>query len=381
MLQAETLLAPKRESEAATRALEQLEALLKTPEPQTTLVLVAATLDKRSRMYKLLPKHATLVECGALEDSADAERWVRTRVAAAGRRRSSRRAARLIAQRAGTDVKRLRGDVDRLLLYALGQKTITVDDVREVVGPAALQDDWAMTNAIEAGQAAEALRQLALMLDAGAPAEKILGQLGWLVRTKFPALAPATLRPRDRGAVPHRPGPQAIGRRSARAARAAVVELCAGKRARRRVRRPRRSTRPLWTRRGDAGRQPRLVAAGGVAVNDALARHLVDERDRLFQRRFGARQIVAVDRGADALERVAQARAELAIALAVLQTLSMRFERGCVRSHVITTSGTPNHSTMALSDRALRPHLRAPAALHRGRRPVVQRRRAARSSA
>ena len=63
-------------------------------------------------------------------------------------------------------------------------------------GPAALQDDWAMTNAIEAGQAAEALRQLALMLDAGAPAEKILGQLGWLVRTKFPALAPARRRGR-----------------------------------------------------------------------------------------------------------------------------------------------------------------------------------------
>ena len=48
-------------------------------------------------------------------------------------------------------MKRLRNDVDRLLLYALGQKTITVDDVREIVGPAALQDDWAMTNAIEAG--------------------------------------------------------------------------------------------------------------------------------------------------------------------------------------------------------------------------------------
>ncbi len=41
VLQAETLLAPKRESEAATRALEQLEALFKAPEPQTTLVLVA----------------------------------------------------------------------------------------------------------------------------------------------------------------------------------------------------------------------------------------------------------------------------------------------------------------------------------------------------
>ena len=48
------LLAPKRESEAATRALDELEELLKRPEPQTTLVLVAGTLDKRSRMYKLL---------------------------------------------------------------------------------------------------------------------------------------------------------------------------------------------------------------------------------------------------------------------------------------------------------------------------------------
>src|SRR5205809_4946257 len=37
VLQAETLLAPKRESDAATRALEQLEALFKEPEAQTTL--------------------------------------------------------------------------------------------------------------------------------------------------------------------------------------------------------------------------------------------------------------------------------------------------------------------------------------------------------
>src|SRR5438067_13697791 len=38
--QAETLLAPKRESDAATRAMDQLELLFKHPETQTTLVLV-----------------------------------------------------------------------------------------------------------------------------------------------------------------------------------------------------------------------------------------------------------------------------------------------------------------------------------------------------
>ena len=140
--------------------------------------------------------------------------------------------ARALAARAGFperprndgktgDLKRLRGDVDRLLLYAFGQKKISMDDVREVAGPAALQDDWAMPNAIEAGQGGEALRQLALMFDAGAPPEKILGQLGWLVRAKFPQVAPRRASRRHRGAVPDGSRPQAVGRRSARPARAA----------------------------------------------------------------------------------------------------------------------------------------------------------------
>lgn len=194
VLQAQSLLVPKRESEAATRALEELEDLLKNPDAQTTLVLVAGTLDKRSRIYKLLAKVATLVECGVLESVDDAARWVVNRVSAAAMKIEPA-GARMLAERCGTDVKRLRNDVDRLLLYALGQKQITLDDVREVVGPAALQDDWAMANAIEAGDGRTALRQLALMLDAGAAPEQIMGQLGWLVRTKFPFQVPAMLRP------------------------------------------------------------------------------------------------------------------------------------------------------------------------------------------
>jgi DNA polymerase III subunit delta len=229
VMQAETLLTPKRESEAAARALEQLEELFKSPDPQTTLVLVATALDRRGKMFKALQRHATIVECGVVADLADAERFVRTRVAAAGAAIEPA-AARLVAQRAGTDVRRLRADIERLMLYALGQKQITVDDVREVTGPAALQDDWAMTNAIEAGQAGEALKQLALMLDAGAPPEKILGQLGWVVRAKFPGIAPASVRPSveavfrtDQDLKSSAGDPRVLLERL-------VVELCAGKR-------------------------------------------------------------------------------------------------------------------------------------------------------
>jgi DNA polymerase-3 subunit delta len=123
----------------------------------------------------------------------DAERWVRNRVAAAGIQIEPA-AARLMAERDWTDIMRLRNDVDRLLLYAMGQQTITLQDARQIAGAAMLEDVWGMTNAIEAGNAAEALRQLALMLDAGEAPEKILGQLGWVVRAKFPAVAPASLR-------------------------------------------------------------------------------------------------------------------------------------------------------------------------------------------
>jgi len=130
------------------------------------------------------------------------------------------------------DVKRLRGEVDRLLLYTLGQKKISMDDVRDVAGPAALQDDWAMANAIEDGKAPEALRQLALMLESGAAPEQILGQLGWLVRAKFPQAAPDSLS----GAVDSLFRTDHDLKRSGGDPRVLlerlVVELCAGKRAR-----------------------------------------------------------------------------------------------------------------------------------------------------
>ena len=242
VFQAEHMLAPKRESDAAARALDQLIALVDAPDPQTTLVFVAAPLDRRTRVFRALAKSAVVVDCGAPEDVAAAVRWVHARLAAAGVEidPAGARAMAVLAgfpERPRTDgrtgnVKRLRGEIDRLLLYALGQKRVTLDDVRDVAGPAALQDDWAMTNAIEGGQAGEALRQLALIFDAGAVPEKVLGQIAWLVRSKFPQIAPADVA----GAV------DAVFRTDVDLKRSAgdprvllerlVVELCATKRAR-----------------------------------------------------------------------------------------------------------------------------------------------------
>jgi DNA polymerase-3 subunit delta len=185
VLQAERVLTPKSESEAAERDLQLVESYIKAPEPHTAIVFVAGDLDRRRRLPALLLRAATVVECEGIESAANAEAWIRARAAQAGVTVQPG-AIRLLASLAGTDIGRLRADMERLLLYAAGQKFVTAADVREVVGPATAEGGWALANAIEAGDAPGALRELALLLDAGAVPYMLLGQLAWLARTKTP---------------------------------------------------------------------------------------------------------------------------------------------------------------------------------------------------
>lgn len=214
VLRAERLLKPKRrgrgpagesdEREEATEAPSDVDVLIdyvQNPERSTTLVLAAADIDATRRLGKALKRHATIVECRGLLTGLDprypdlreamrrSEQIVRRAAAEAGQTIEPA-AVRLLAQRAGVDIIRLRGDLDRLMLYGAGKPGITLADARDVVSPETAQDDWAVTNAIQQRNAREALRQLALALDAGAIPYMILGQLAWFVRDKLSNVDP-----------------------------------------------------------------------------------------------------------------------------------------------------------------------------------------------
>jgi DNA polymerase III subunit delta len=186
LLHADRLLMPKRETDATNRDLDVLEAYIRAPVDTSCLILVAETLDRRRSLTKLLLTKAAVVECVGPIDVAEATRWVRDRVADEGMSIDPR-AAKLVAERTGPDIRRLRADVGRLVLYAANKQNIDAEDVLQVVGAATAQDDWAVTRAIERRAPAEALRELALLMDAGAVPYMILGQLAWFVRTKTPA--------------------------------------------------------------------------------------------------------------------------------------------------------------------------------------------------
>ncbi len=180
VLRAEHLLMPKRESEKTKRELDDFLAFVQAPEAHASVVLVASKLDKRTSITKLLLKCATVIECEGIRDANAAASWIREE-ADSHHVKFDGAAVRLLAQRVGGDIARMRADFDRLLLYTSGQEQIHVDDVKAVVGDADLQDDWAVADAIKHRRTDVALRELALAFDAGKPKEMILGQLRFIV--------------------------------------------------------------------------------------------------------------------------------------------------------------------------------------------------------
>ena len=178
VFEAEKLFIPKRESKAADEELQRLEEFLDAP---------AASHDDRLPLW--CARHAP--PCGQAADEQGAGGQLRchrearpTRSAGSrfGRRAKGstsipRRRARSWREQGSTSCECGR-DSSALSLYAMGQPTITPDDVRQAVaaGPEA-HADFGIANAIQRNDVREALREVGRSLDAGMVPFFILGQL------------------------------------------------------------------------------------------------------------------------------------------------------------------------------------------------------------
>jgi DNA polymerase III delta subunit len=182
-----------------------LESYVDKPSPSSVLVICAAGIDRTRRLTKKLLDKAACVEFGGLamananaNEKRDARREVAAQLqrefAAAGRTVDPA-ALEMIVDRAGGDINKLRGDVERLVLYTEGQKSITRADVDEVVTVETDVDDWAVINAIGDGDAARALRETGHRFDRGDSPFALVGQLRWWVATRLSAASPERVRP------------------------------------------------------------------------------------------------------------------------------------------------------------------------------------------
>jgi DNA polymerase-3 subunit delta len=217
VLRAERLLKPKRasrtleasddgeevEAEAAIDAAP-LEDFIANPTTFSTVVFVATDVDRTRRLTKRLLERAQVAFFGGIAADHPAER---AQARSAGinlvndeLRREGRAidpaAAALLVDRAGGDISKLRGDLERLRLFTDGRPRVTKDDVLEVVAESVgVVDDWAVVNAIADGDAARALADLDRRLDRGDSVHQIVGQLRWWVSQRLAPADPSRVKP------------------------------------------------------------------------------------------------------------------------------------------------------------------------------------------
>jgi DNA polymerase III delta subunit len=217
VLRAERFLKPKRASKAGDEDgrpdegesseaadLAPLEAYVDTPVPSTTLLFVATDVDRSRRLTKRLLEKASVTEFAGLSaDGPAGRRDARAAVfeqigreLAAQDRALDPRVLGVLVDRAGGDINRLRGDIERLLLYTEGQARISREDIDEIVtANVTVEDEWAVVNAIAAGDTARALREAAVRLDRGDSPHALVGQLRWWVSARLAEADADRVRP------------------------------------------------------------------------------------------------------------------------------------------------------------------------------------------
>jgi DNA polymerase III subunit delta len=190
--EADRLLAPKRargEEDAPPEAepgktakrgatpAEELEAYVENPEPMTTLVFVAGSLDANRRIVKLLRKHADVVDCGTLRDAREAALWITKRLEKDELTIEPKAIGQLLVA-TGLTLGRIRAEIEKLILYAAGESTITPAHVRDVVLPQEESEGtFALMEAVQNANAPRALREISALIDGGIQPFVILGQL------------------------------------------------------------------------------------------------------------------------------------------------------------------------------------------------------------
>jgi DNA polymerase-3 subunit delta len=187
------------------------------PAEGATVLLVASGADRRAPGLRVVP------ESDQVEVRAPAGRavvgWLRERARAAGVDLAPD-AAQALVELVGEDLTRLAAEIEKASLYAAGERRVSEEDVRALAGETRTRQYWELTQALEEGRRADALRLASQLLGAG---DEPLILLAWIVgylrdlwRVLPAATAGAELREVARALTRRRPD-WAVERLAARA--------------------------------------------------------------------------------------------------------------------------------------------------------------------
>ncbi len=170
-----------RNADALKGEGDELEGYLADPDPDVTLVFVAAKPDKRRGSWKRLLDRAEVVPADPLKGRA-----IRGYVADEVRRRGlplAEDALTELIEQVGQDLRRLMGELDKLEAFTADRKgRVSADDVSSLLGRGIGQPLYRIGDAFSTRRAGEALALLEVVLDDGEPPLKVLSNLHYATR-------------------------------------------------------------------------------------------------------------------------------------------------------------------------------------------------------
>lgn len=150
--------------------LEKLGRYIKDPSPSTCLILAADKVDMRKGIFQALKGAAVQFE-PLYENQIPS--WIKKEAESKGKNIAPD-AAQYLAEAVGSDLLRLRNELEKVALYTGDRKEITVKDVEAVSTRSKLESVFKLTDAVGSKDAGRAMKVLGDLLDNGENGIKIL---------------------------------------------------------------------------------------------------------------------------------------------------------------------------------------------------------------
>jgi DNA polymerase III delta subunit len=156
--------------------LSALTDYVKAPDPSTSLVMTAESVDGRTTFAKAVAKApGGRIDLKPMYES-EMPAWIEAFAKRRGKR-TRRAASEALAELCGTNLDALAAELEKLEIYTAGRDTIEEADVAAVVGSSRTETYYRLRDAILEGRAGEALEIWGLLVEAGENTYALFGRL------------------------------------------------------------------------------------------------------------------------------------------------------------------------------------------------------------
>jgi DNA polymerase-3 subunit delta len=168
---------------------EILERYFAKPAGTGILILAVASWDARTRLAKMLPKAGSLIAMEAPPKWKLPEHMVQY-AATKHKIKLNRDAAEMLVELIGEELSPLYNELEKLILFARGEKVIRADHVESLTGHHRIYGAFEVIDAMTAGNAGQAITRLRNMFEQDKSAEySVVGAFAFHLRRMFQAKA------------------------------------------------------------------------------------------------------------------------------------------------------------------------------------------------